>query len=360
MTAALQEVVQPQVIGGVDTHRGTHHAAAVDAVTGKLLGDREFPATAGGYRGLWTWLAGFGAVVTVGVEGTGSYGAGLCSFLRRRGVTVIEVARPNRQARRLHGKSDPIDAINAARAVLAETATTTPKPRDGSVEAIRLIRTTRRSAVKARTAAIGQLHGILAGAPEPLRTALAGLRRATLVDRCARLRPDPQRGLADPAHTAKRMLQRLARRIHDLDTEIAQADKELSDLVARTAPHLLAIYGVGTDVAGQLLTTAGQNPHRLHSEAALARLCGVAPIPASSGKTTRHRLHRGGDRQANAAIHRIIITRLRWHEPTRAYFERRSADSKTRREIIRCLKRAVVRELYRALKHDLPNPARTP
>lgn len=343
-----------EVIGGVDTHGHTHHAAALDASTGKLLGDREFPATAKGYRQLLAWLRTLGAVRKVGVEGTGSYGAGLLRHLGDHGVLVIEVMRPNRQARRLQGKSDPIDAINAARAVLAESATTIPKPRDGAVEAIRLIRTTRRSAVKARRAAIQQIHGLLFGAPEDLRTRLAGHTRAALVERCARLRLDSAGALDDPAFTAKAMLRRLARRIHALDAEIEEANTELAELIKATAPTLLNVFGAGTEAAGQLLTTAGENAHRLHSEAALARLCGVAPIPASSGNTTRHRLHRGGDRDANAAIHMIVINRLRWHQATKDYVQRRTTDGKNKKEIIRCLKRAVARELYTALKTDLP------
>jgi transposase len=349
-----------EIIGGVDTHGHTHHGAAIDAGTGKLLGDQEFPATAKGYRLLLAWLRSFGAVLKVGIEGTGSYGAGLCRHLDAEAVTVIEVARPNRQQRRLHGKSDPLDAIAAARAVLAESATTVPKPRDGVVEAIRLIRTTRRSAVKARRAALAQIHGLLFGAPDELRAKLAGYDRAALITRCAKLRPDPAASLRDPAHVAKAMLRRLARRIHALDAEIAEADSQLAGLIETSAPALLAVFGVGTSAAGQLLTTAGENPHRLHSEAALARLCGVAPIPASSGNTTRHRLHRGGDRQANCAIHLIVINRLRWHAPTKAYLERRTAEGKTKKEIIRCLKRAVVRELYTALKTDHPDLAAQP
>jgi transposase len=345
-----------EVIGGVDTHGSTHHAAAVDAATGRLLGDQEFPATTAGYARLLAWLRSLGTVAAVGVEGTGSYGAGLFRHLAARNVPVIEVARPSRQARRFQGKSDPIDAIAAARAVLAGTATTLPKPRDGKVEAIRMIRATRRSAVKARRAAINQMHGLLWGAPEPLRDKLRGYHRAALVARCAALRPDPARA-GDPAVTAALMLRRLARRIAALDAEIADADTQLAALIQATAPSLLAIFGAGTETAGQLLTTAGQNPHRLRSEAALARLCGTAPIPASSGTTTRYRLHRGGDRQANSALHMIIINRLRWHPETRAYLARRTTEGKTKKEIIRCLKRALIREIYTALKTDLPNLA---
>jgi len=349
--------VSGEVIGGVDTHGNTHHCAVIDAVTGKLLGDQEFPATAPGYRQLLAWMSMAGTVTKVGIEGTGSYGAGLYRHLDSQGVPVLEVTRPNRQSRRLQGKSDPIDAINAARAVLAETATAQPKVRTGHVEAIRLLRTTRRSAVKARRAALQQMHGLLFGAPEDLREALAGFDRAALVVRCARLRPDHAR-LHDPAVAAKAMLRRLARRIQSLDEEIADANTELAVLIEEVAPTSLQVFGAGTEAVGQLLTTIGQNPDRFTSEAALARLCGVAPIPASSGGSTRHRLHRGGDRAANSALHLMAIVRLRWHEPTRAYSEKRTAEGKTKKEIIRCLKRAIVRELYRTLKTDLENHAK--
>ncbi|MCD5317288.1 IS110 family RNA-guided transposase [Kineosporia babensis] len=347
-----------EVIGGVDTHGHTHHCAVIDAVTGKLLGDQEFPATAAGYRQLLAWMSTAGTVLRVGIEGTGSYGAGLYRHLDSQGVPVLEVTRPNRQTRRLQGKSDPIDAINAARAVLAETATARPKPRTGHVEAIRLLRTTRASAVKARKAAIQQMHGLLYGAPEDLRELLAGLNRAALVARCARLRADHAR-LHDPAVAAKAMLRRLARRVQRLDEEIAEANTELAALIESVAPTTLEVFGVGPEAAGQLLTTVGQNADRFTSEASLARLCGVAPIPASTGNSSRHRLHRGGDRQANSVLYMIVVNRLRWHEPTRAYVEKRTAEGKTKKEIIRCLKRALIRELYRTLKSDLTNHART-
>jgi transposase len=339
-----------QIVGGVDTHKQTHHAAAVDASTGQLLGDREFPANTAGYRQLAGWLHSMGTITKIGVEGTGSYGAGLTRHLNLSGICVVEVARPNRQDRRLRGKSDPIDAIAAARAALGEIATAAPKPRTGPVEAIRMLRTARTSAVKARKSAINQMHGLLVCAPEPLRDALGGFTRAALVTRCARLRVGTD--LADPAAAAKATLRSLARRVQALDIEIAEADEHITALVTATAPTVIAIFGAGPEVAAQLLTTAGDNPHRITSEAALARLCGVAPIPASSGATTRHRLHRGGDRAANCAIYFIVLNRLRWHAPTRAYVERRTAEGKGKKEIIRCLKRAVVREIYQALKTD--------
>ncbi|KRE22503.1 IS110 family transposase [Agromyces sp. Soil535] len=341
------------MVGGVDTHKLTHHAAALEAATGQVLGDREFPATAAGYAQMLKWMLAFGVLIKVGVEGTGSFGSGLQRHLESNQVLVVEVIRPNRQDRRARGKSDPIDAINAARAALSGTASTIPKGREGFVEAVRLIRATRRGAARARRVAIQQIHGVLWGAPEDLRERLAGYERAALVARCATLRPPAHFALDDPAVTARRMLRRLARRVQQLDEEIAEANDELNLILRQHTPTLLAAIGVGTEAAGQILTTAGENLDRLHSEAALARICGVAPIPASSGNTVRHRLHRGGDRAANSAIHMIVINRLRWHAPTRAYVAKRTAEGKTKKEIIRCLKRAVVRELYRALQADL-------
>lgn len=344
------------VVIGVDTHKATHHVAVVDAETAKLLGDQEFPATTAGYRKLLAWVLTLGELVKAGIEGTGSYGAGLHRFLSAEGIAAVEVSRPNRQDRRARGKSDPIDAINAARAVVAETATGTPKYRDGFVETVRMIRATRRSAVKARKAALLQIHGLLWSAPEDLRDKLSQYDRAALVSRCARLRISAAASADDATIVARRMLRRLARRAQLLDDEIAEANAELEAILKEKTPHLLAVTGVGTEAAGQILTTAGENIDRLKSEASLARICGVAPIPASSGATTRHRLHRGGDRDANSAIHLIVINRLRWHEPTKAYVARRTAEGKTKKDIIRCLKRAVVRELYRALQADLYRP----
>lgn len=347
-----------QVVIGVDTHKLTHHGAALDADTGKLLEDREFPATLAGYRQLLAWARGHGTLVKAGLEGTGSYGAGLQRHLQSHDVTVIEVSRPNRQDRRRRGKSDPIDAINAARAVLSDAALAIPKDRQGFVESVREIRATRRSAVKARKAALHQIHGLLWCAPDDVRAKLSSYDRAALVARCARLRIPAKGAIDDPTVTARRMLRRLARRIQMLDEEIVEANEELEAILTDHAPKLLAITGVGTEAAGQMLTTAGENIDRLKSEASLARLCGVAPIPASSGNTTRHRLHRGGDRDANSSIYLIVVNRLRWHEPTKAYLARRTAEGKTKKEIIRCLKRAVVRELYRALQADLNQPTK--
>jgi transposase len=346
-----------EVTGGVDTHGRTHHAAAVDGA-GRLLGDREFPASVGGYRALLSWLTGQGRVVAVGVEGTGTYGAGLARHLAAAGVRVVEVDRPDRKTRRLRGKSDPIDAISAARAVVAGTATGTPKTRTGPVEALRALQVARRGAVKARTAALNQLHGLLASAPEDLRTALRGLPTTALVARAAAFRVR-ETDLDNPAMAVKAALRSVARRVQDLDAEIAIADRRITPAVAQLAPTTLALPGVGPQVAAQLVITAGDNPQRLRSEAALAHLCGVAPLPASSGRTDRHRLNRGGDRHANCALHTIALSRMRHDPRTQAYVTRRTKDGLTKKEIMRCIKRYIIREVHTALITDF-DPATRP
>ena len=345
------------VFGGVDTHGRTHHAAAIDG-TGRLLGDAEFAATAAGYRALLAWLTGFGRLVKVGVEGTGTYGAGLARHLAAQDVVVVEVDRPDRKTRRRQGKSDPIDAIAAARAVLAGTATGAPKTRTGPVEAIRALRVARRGAVKARTAALNQIHGLLTSAPEQLRTELAALSTTQLIRRCAGFRIDAAR-LLEPTMATKAALRAIARRIQALEEEIALSDARLRPATAAVAPRTVELFGAGADVAGQLLVTAGDNPHRLRSEAALAHLAGISPLPASSGRTDRHRLNRGGDRAANAAIHRIVLCRMRYHQRTRAYVTRRTAQGLSKKEIMRCLKRYVIREVHTALLADFQRLAQT-
>ena len=334
------------VTGGVDTHGQTHHAAALDSV-GRRLGDREFPTTPAGYRALLSWLQGYGHLERVGVEGTGTYGAGLTRQLRAAGVTVVEVDRPDRKARRAQGKSDPLDAYSAARAALAGTATGVPKARDGRVEAIRSLRVARSSAVKARSQATNQLKALIVTAPVDLREQLRHLTTTTLVAACARLRPTGD--IADPEQATKTALRRLARRHQHLSEEITAADTDLRTLVTAAAARLLALPGVGTEVAGQILVTAGDNPDRLRSEAAFAHLCGVAPIPASSGRTHRHRLNRGGDRGANNALCIVVLGRLRYDSRTRAYAQRRTTEGLSKPEIIRCLKRYVAREIFTAL-----------
>jgi transposase len=276
------------VIGGVDTHRDTHHAVALDE-RGRLLGDASFGTDPSGLRALLEWLRGFGVLTAVGVEGTGTYGGELTRLLQAQGVPVAEVCRPNRRLRRLRGKSDPIDAEAAARAVLSGEADTVPKDRTGVVEAIRMLRLTRDGAVKARTAAANQLRDLLVTAPASVREPLRRLSTGRRVQACARLRPDVNQ-LADPAQAAKTALRHVAGRILALNTEIRALDTQLTGLVATAAPRTTALLGVSTDHAGQLLVTAGDNPDRLRSDAAFAHLCAAAPIPASSGRTQRHRL----------------------------------------------------------------------
>jgi transposase len=339
------------VIGGVDTHGHTHQAAAIDSA-GRTLGSAEFEASSHGYRGLLVWLQAHGTLESVGVEGTGSYGAGLCRHLLAAGVDVIEVDRPDRKTRRAKGKSDPIDAECAARAVLAGTANATPKDRRGVVESIRMLRIARSGAVKARTAAVNALRTTMVTAPERVRVTLDMLTFARLLDTCRALRPDVT-CLDDPVQGAKLALRSIARRIEAFDTEIRELDSTLTRLVRQAAPATIALPGIGVDHTGQMLVTAGQNPERFTSEAAFARLCGAAPVPASSGRTSRHRLSRGGDRQANRALHMAVVVRMRRCPRTRAYVERRTAEGLSKPEIMRCLKRYLAREVYHALQSDL-------
>jgi transposase len=345
--------VLSEVTGGVDTHLDTHTVAALDGL-GRRLGHATFPATRVGYAALLAWLQGQGVVVAVGVEGTGSYGAGLARYLTQQGIEVVEVDRPDRKARRHHGKSDPVDAEAAARAVQARTATGTPKTRDGVVESIRVLRVARRSAVKAHTAALNALHHLVITAPDSLREQLNQFDADALVEATARLRPTSDQ--ADPTQATKLAMRRLARRCLHLAAEIAQADEDLVALIRQAAPALLDQFGVGSEVAGQLLITAGDNPDRIRSDAAFAALCGASPVKASSGRTDRHRLNRGGDRAANCALYWVVLTRMAHHPPTRAYVTRRRAQGLTTKEIIRCLKRYVARELLPVIRQALDQP----
>lgn len=350
MTATSGATQPLLVVGGVDAHKDTHHAVVVDQ-HGKLLADQVFPACTTGYRRLHAWLGSFGTIGRVGIESTGSYAAGLTRFLTGAGVAVVEVNQPHRHTRARRGKNDLIDAEAAARKVLSGEARVETKTTTGVVESIRLLRAVRESSVKARTAAITQLQSLLVTAPAELREQLPGNARALTVA-AAKLRPDPGR-LDEPTQAAKAALRSIARRINDHDQEIADLDAQLQPLVARAAPTLLTRTGIGVNHAAQLLITAGQNIDRLTSEAAFARICGVAPIPVSSGNTHRMRLHRGGDRQANRALHLIVVCRLRYDPRTRAYLTRRQTEGLSKRDAIRCLKRFVAREVFNDLKADL-------
>jgi transposase len=344
------------VTGGVDAHADTHHAAALDR-RGGLLGTKGFPTTSEGYRDLLGWLESFGTVTTVAVESTSSYAAGLTRYLHQRGVAVVEVNQPHAYSRRRRGKSDPIDAEMAARRYLSGQATALPKQTDGVVESIRMLRVARHGAVKARTAAMLQARDLISTAPQPLREQITV--RTTLraqLNICQRLRPTISE-LHRPEQAAKLALRTIARRISSLDHEIAALDDQLAPLVKATAPRTMSLLGISTGHAGQFLVTAGQNIDRLTKESSFAALCASSPITASSGKTNRHRLNPGGDRQANRALYMIAVHRLGRCPRTQAYAQRRSTQGKSKPDIIRCLKRAIAREVYHALTADLADLA---
>jgi transposase len=336
------------ITGGVDTHLDVHVAAALDD-RGALLGVESFATTEGGYKKLLAWLSDFGPVELVGVEGTGSYGAGLTRHLQAERVRVVEVDRPNRQRRRRKGKSDPQDAISAARAALSGDASGEAKSRNGNVESMRVLRVARASARKGRTQALNQMRGLISTAPEPIRAELRGLNVFRLLERASTYRPGAKR---DTVSLTKFTLRMLARRAITLEEEISEIDAILKPLVIETAPRLVGALGVGTDAASALLVTAGDNPERLHDEAAFAHLCGASPIEASSGKQERHRLNRSGDRQANSALWHIVITRMVYDPRTTEYIDRRTKEGLTKKEAVRCLKRYVAREVFSLLPHE--------
>jgi transposase len=342
---------QAEVVLGVDTHRDEHVAAVLSCIGG-VVATATFPTTAAGYLELLGWARSFGRLQRAGVECTGSYGAALSRHLQAAGIAVTEVNQTDRADRRKRGKTDTLDAQAAARAVISGRSTTVAKTGDGLVEAIRVMRIARNSAVNAKVKAINQLKAIIVGADPALRDSLAGLGPATLIRRCAEL-PDA----AEDADVVDRSvwftLRLLAQRVIALKTEAYELHIRIRSLVDRHVPELLEQNGVGPDSAAALLIAAGDNPGRIQNEAGFAALCGASPVEASSGMTSRLRLNRGGDRQANAALYRIALSRLRWHEPTIAYMNRRLAEGKTRREIIRCLKRYIARELFTIIRNPI-------
>ncbi len=335
-----------EVVLGVDTHLHIHVAVALDQL-GRCLGELAVPTTAKGYEALISWAEEFGSVRCAGVEGTSSYGAGLARHLKATGVVVMEVERPKRRHLRRNGKSDSRDAENAARAVLAGEIAGEPKSGDGCVEMVRALRAARQSAVKARSQAANQLQSLRVTAPEKLRQCLRGLSTKKLVAVAARFRPG--NNLEDVETATKFALRSVACRYGALSKEIARLDAQLDRLVARAAPQLVCAPAIGTNHAATLLVAAGDNPERLRSEASFASLCGVSPIEASSGRVVRHRLNRGGNRDANRALHMICVARMRRDQRTREYVARRTAEGKSKLEIMRCLKRYIAREVYRGL-----------
>ena len=343
--ASYQSHRAAEVVIGIDTHRDQHVAVAIEG-RGVRLGERHVSATTCGYEELQRWSCSLGEVRAFGIEGTGSYGAGVARFMTSRGYTVIEVNRPDRSVRYRKGKSDPTDAEMAARAVLAGVAGATAKSGEGEVEMIRMLKSARDSAVNARTQTANQMKALVVTAPAELPETLDGLTTSTLARQCRNFRLSR---LDDPKTAAKYALRSLARRYRRLSDKLRDLESEIGRLTRSVAPSLVDAFGVGPDTAATLLIAAGSNPDRLHSEAAFASLCGVNPIPASSGKTNRHRLNRGGDRQANAALYRIVVVRLRFDSRTQAYMRRRTAEGMSKRDVIRCLKRYVAREVYSAI-----------
>ena len=343
MTGNISTVEVGDVILGVDTHKDIHVAVAIDRL-GRRLTQHQVATDTAGLADLQRWANGLGGNRVWGVEGTGSYGAGLTRSLQRAGETVHEVSRPNRRVRREHGKSDPIDAEMAARSVLAEQSLGAPKSTTSQSEALRQLRATRRAAVKARTQAANLLGALLVTAPEDLRVDLDCGSMRNKMSRCARLRPSTS--VDQPRQACKLSLRATARRWQHLNDEVIELSSAIASITAEAAPALREQFGVGPDVAAALLITAGGNPERMRHEASFAALCGVNPLPASSGKTRRHRLNRGGDRQANSALHTVALTRMRSDPRTRDYVARRTSQGLSRREIMRCLKRYIARDLY--------------
>ena len=337
------------VVGGVDTHKELHVAAIVDQHN-RVLGSEYFPTTRHGYKTMLKWMRTFGQLQRVGVECTGSYGAGLLRYLQRAEVEVLEVTAPDKTDRRKRGKDDTMDAENAAHAAFANIRTVTPKSRDGMVESLRVLIVCRKSAVAARRISLQMIQMNIISAPDELREVLRKMTRMQLIRTLAAWRPDvtDYRNVTSAYRIA---FKSLARRYLELHDEIADLDVMIASIVDELAPELIAKNSIGYQSASQLLITAGDNPSRLKSEASFAALCGASPIPASSGQTNRHRLNRGGDRAANSALHIIAIGRLRTEQRTRDYMEKRQADGLSKLEAIRCLKRYIAREVYFILRN---------
>ena len=347
----LREVVD--VVIGVDTHVHTHAAAVIDARTGGVLAEVTLEATAEGYAQLLEFADAHAALRAWAIEGTGSHGAGLTRHLQRHDEVVIELDRPVRAKRRHGAKSDPLDAIRAAREALARPRLGAPRA-GGDRQALAVLLTVRRSAVEAAGDAQRQLLSLLIAAPEPLRAKLRGLSTARVVETAAALRTRSTHDTETATTIAA--LRALARRVQTLNEEATAHERAIAAIVKTWRPDLLDQTGVGPIVAATVLA-AWSHTGRIYSEAAFAMIAGVAPIPATSGQTIdRHRLNRSGDRQLNRALHTIVLTRIRHDPATRDYIARRTAEGKTSREIKRCLKRYVARHLYRTLENHQPSP----
>lgn len=336
------------VVGGVDTHKDLHVAAVVDNHN-RVLGTEFFPATRHGYKIMLRWMHSFGAIDRIGIECTGSYGAGLMRYLQQVGIDVLEVTSPDRTDRRKRGKDDTFDAENAAHAAFAGIRTVTPKARDGMIESLRVLKICRKSAISARRVTLQLINANIISAPDTLREQLRGMTRMQLIRTLAAWRPD-MTDFRNISSSYRIVFKSLARRYLELHDEIADLDIMINAIVDDLAPDLISKNAVGYQSASQLLITVGDNPERLKSEASFAALCGVSPIPASSGQTRRHRLNRGGDRAANSALHIIAIGRLRTDERTQAYVAKRQSEGLSKLEALRCVKRYISREIYYCLR----------
>jgi transposase len=340
-----QERSDRRIVGGVDTHKDLHVAAVVDEVD-RVLASQCFATTRHGYKQMLAWMRTFGSLQRVGIEATGSYGAGLLRYMQKAGVEVLEVTTPDKHDRRKRGKNDDLDAQNAAH---AGKRTVTPKSRDGMIESLRVLKACRKTAVAARRVALQMIQNTIVCAPDELRETLRKMTRMQLIRTRAAWRPD----LTDYRNVASAYritLKSLGRRYLELHDEIADLDTMIVAIVDELAPALVARNSIGHETAAQLLLTAGDNVQRLRSEASFAALCGVSPVPASSGKTTRHRLSRGGDRAANSALHIIATGRLRTDPRTQAYVAKRITEGHSKLEAIRCLKRYIAREVFSLIK----------
>ncbi|NOX41638.1 MAG: IS110 family transposase [Alphaproteobacteria bacterium] len=343
-----QALVTERITAGVDTHKDLHVAAIVDAHD-RFVASECFASTRQGYKKMLTWMRSFGTIERVGIECTGTYGAGLLRYLQATGITVLEVIAPDKVDRRRRGKDDTLDAINAAHAAYSGTRTVTPKSRNGMIEALRVLKSCRKTAISARRVALQLIQNNIVSAPDQLREQLRSMTRMQLIRTLAAWRPD----LTDyrnvtPAYRIA--FKSLGRRYLELHDEIADLDTMIAALVDELAPDLIARIAIGYETAAQLLITAGDNIERLHSEAGFAALCGVSPVPASSGKIQRHRLNRGGDRAANSALHIIAVGRIRLHPKTQAYMAKRLSHGNSKLEAIRCLKRYIAREVFYCLR----------
>lgn len=339
------------VTGGADTHKHVHVIAALDHL-GRILGTLQISADPQGYDLAFKWLSGFGPITAIGIEGTGSYGAGLSRFLRAAHIKVIDVQCPNRQHRRRNGKSDCQDAIAAAKAVQSGEANTTAKTADSNIEMIRMLNIGRRSAVNTKTQLANQIHALIDTSPNLIREELKHLTVKQVTHKTVgRKLPETP---TSPDDAFWQSLASLSRRWQHQHTEIDTLTRQIRQLVKKVAPNLLAEFGIGPVAAADLLCCVGDNHDRIKSEAAFAAICGTSPVDASSGRNQRHRLNRGGDRQANNALWHIAQKRIRYnYANTTQYVERKKSEGKTNKEILRCLKRHIARHAYRIIKADL-------